>query len=166
MPACLSPATFPYSPLLSPFLPFPVQSFHPRAAPVTWLWQEFVPYLLTPPHIHGQHSGALAGAQQSLAPPRWSRSDASADCIRTRCQTATQSSPEERGGGTPTPLDTRKLCVLLLIQLAGFFFVCVYKVTFFSPISASEEPDTSLSHNRVNIGFKFIMDRNMTAPQC
>lgn len=77
----------------------PLYSFLPQpitASSLTWHWQ--VPFwvvftistdpfltisLSLPPNINKQHLVTLAGAQQSLAPPRQSRFDALADCIRT-----------------------------------------------------------------------------------
>lgn len=56
----------------------------------------------------------------------------------------------EGWGNTNAIGHEKTLCVCVQIQLAGF--AKVYFILFL----ASKEPDVSLGHDRVNIGFKFI----------
>lgn len=77
-------------------------------------------------HPSAWFSGAPAGTQQLLAPLPSSRSDASADCIRTWCQTATQPSPAERE--TPAPRgEERGRWFLELFPLLMYFDTLILK---------------------------------------
>lgn len=75
-----------------------------NSIPIIHLWICFLYFSPAPLpsklHPEAYLSGALAGTQQLLAPLPSPCSDASADCIRTWCQTASQPSPAERE--TPT----------------------------------------------------------------
>lgn len=71
--------------------------------PIVHLWICFLyfSHAALPSELHPSAwlSGALAGTQQLLAPLASPRSDASADCIRTWCQTATQRGKHQHRGG-------------------------------------------------------------------